>query len=214
MTFVFCSARHGCLPFAGPAGWPPPLTMLCVPFTCSVYPAPVNLAGRGSASSGAVVPMYTVSSRKEYISEQVTPTGVRPVLGSIAENGRSVESFLPRTLTTYEMGVPFVNRLFTASASSRTEFVRVDHIRRKSCSALFGCGAQLEKVIAISAIRKMRMVWMANKSGQWRRAECVRLRAGAESRRPLDPPGWAARISLHNLHTVVALRVLSCGIKH
>ncbi len=38
-------------------GWPPPLTMLCVPFTCNVYLAPVNFAGRGSASRGAVVPM-------------------------------------------------------------------------------------------------------------------------------------------------------------
>jgi hypothetical protein len=103
-----------------------------------------------------------VSSPNEYISEQVAPTGVRPVAGSMAEKGRSVESFLPRTLTTYEMGVSFVNRLFTASASSRTEFVRADHIRRKSCSALFGAGAQPERLIAVKAIRKVRIVWMAN----------------------------------------------------
>src|ERR1035437_8509045 len=80
----------------------------------------------------------------------------------MAENGRSVESFLPRMLTTYEIGVPFVNRLFTASASSCTEFVRADHIREKSCSALFGAGAQPERAIAVSAIKNVRMVWMAN----------------------------------------------------
>jgi hypothetical protein len=65
-------------------------------------------------------------------------------------------------LTTYEIGVPFVNRLFTASASSCTEFVRADHIREKSCSALFGAGAQPERAIAVSAIKNVRMVWMAN----------------------------------------------------
>jgi hypothetical protein len=80
----------------------------------------------------------------------------------MAENGRSVESFLPRTLTTYEIGVPFVNRLFTASANCCTEFVCADHLRAKSCSAPFGAGAQPERAIAESAIKHVRMVWMAN----------------------------------------------------